>query len=134
MIEKARGEPGGRQASAIVLGVAGVGFLLLLVLALEGLQGAFGTVIPPAVLAMALLTLFFVWYGRVPGFVAQGAGLLFRVFPLLFIPPLVAIIRFADVIAREWLILLLVVSLSTFAGLVVTAVVYRIARQWGASR
>jgi holin-like protein len=108
-------------------GLAGVGSLLLLVVALEGLVGALGVVIPPAVLAMALLTLFFVWHGGVPDFLARGATILFRVFPLLFVPPLVSVIGFRDIIIKEWLILLLVVSLSTVAGLITTAIIYRCA-------
>lgn len=106
-------------------GTAGIGFFVLLVLALEGLVAGFALPVPSAVLAMALLTVFFVWNGGVPAFVATGAGFLFRIFPLLFIPPLVGIVKLRDVVVAEWLSLLLVVTLSTVMGLLAAAAAYR---------
>jgi len=131
MTKNGGGKLGQGPAPSVMPGLAGVVFLLLLVTALEGLVGALGVVIPPAVLAMALLTLFFLWHGGVPDFLARGATFLFRVFPLLFVPPLVSLIGFRDIIIREWLILLLVVSFSTVVGLMATAVIYRCASKGG---
>ena len=106
-------------------GLAGGGFLLILVVGLEALLGRMAFIVPASVVAMAVLTLFFVWRGTVPGFIATGATMLFRIFPLLFIPPLVGVIRLKDLVFDNGLALLLIVTLSTFIGLVVTAVLYR---------
>ena len=111
--------------SQAIAGVAGIGFFILLVLALEFFLTGFGVPVPSAVLAMALLTAFFIWHGNVPAFLATGAGFLFRVFPLLFIPPLVGIVKLREVMVAEWLPLLLVVTVSTVLGLVTAALAYR---------
>lgn len=109
----------------LVAGLAGTGFFLLLVLGLEGLLAGVGFIVPAAVVAMALLTLFFLMRGAVPGFIASGATMLFRIFPLLFIPPLVGVVRLMDTVFANGIALLLVVTLSTFLGLIVTAMIYR---------
>ena len=74
---------------------------------------------------MVVLVVFFLWHGQGPRFIAMGAGYLFRLFPLLFIPPLVGVVRLRNVIIAEWLALILVVTLSTLVGLLATAFTYR---------
>ncbi|WP_262689926.1 CidA/LrgA family protein [Kordiimonas aestuarii] len=106
-------------------GLAGVAFLTLVALALGGLVEGFVIPIPSSVLAMAVLTLFFIWNKGVPRFIDTGAGYLFRIFPLLFIPPLVAIVDLMELLKQQWLLLLLIVTLSTFLSIVVAALTYQ---------
>ncbi len=113
----------GRQR--ILQTAVGIGFMLLLVLALDGLVKGFALPLPATVLAMAALTVFFIWNKGVPGFLDAGARGLFRIFPLLFIPALVSTVEIRNFIAQQWVVLLLIVTFSTFAGLVASVLVYR---------
>lgn len=105
--------------------IGGIAFLLLLLLALDGFCEALGFAIPSPILAMAVLLLFLVVHGKVPDFIDAAASLLFRIFPLLFIPALVSTIALADEVRGHWLMLLLVVTISSFLGLLGAALVFK---------
>lgn len=104
----------------------GLAFLALLVLGLDGLCQALGLPVPTPIVAMGVLVIFFLRHGSVPVFIDDAAHALFRIFPLLFIPALVSIVTFTDLIKSHWLILFGVVTLSSFMGLAAAAVALKI--------
>ena len=106
--------------------LAGIVLLVLMAQAVDGLVRAFAVPVPAPVVSLLLMVLFLHWQGRVPDFLDLGTSFLFRIFPLLFIPPLVALHHQTDVIAAFWPALLLIVSLSTAIGLVASAWLFRI--------
>ncbi|MCJ9429716.1 CidA/LrgA family protein [Kordiimonas marina] len=122
------------EKASVVQSVLGVGFFLGLVEVVDWGVRRYGLNLPAPVLAMALLTLGLAFQKRVPATLSAGAGLLFRLFPLFFIPPLVAIVAVMDVVVRSWAALLFAVSISTFVGLAVTALVFRGLRKAQAGR
>ncbi|WP_417460509.1 CidA/LrgA family protein [Kordiimonas sp.] len=103
-------------------------FFALLVLGLDGLCQALGLAIPTPIVAMGVLAIFFVSHGKVPEFIDDTANALFRIFPLLFIPALVSIITLTDLIESHWLVLLLVVTVSSFLGLAAAALAFKAMR------
>ncbi|NVJ68950.1 MAG: CidA/LrgA family protein [Alphaproteobacteria bacterium] len=105
--------------------LAGIGFLVLLLYAVDGIKQALGLPVPSAIVAMLLLTFFFASQRRVPDFVDQGAKALMRVIPLLFIPPLVAILDVRAMVLSHPVVLFLAVTGSTLVGLVVTGLLYK---------
>jgi len=111
--------------ASLLQSVLGVGFFLVLVEVVDWGVRRYGITLPAPVLAMALLTLGLALQKRVPATLSAGAGLLFRLFPLFFIPPLVAIVNVLGLVERSWGVLLFAVSISTFLGLAVTALVFK---------
>jgi holin-like protein len=117
----------------MIKSLAGVFALLLFAAALDGLVTAFALPLPAPVVAMALLLLFLNWNGHVPDYLDLGIAFLFRLFPLFFIPPLVALVPLRDLIAAHWFVLLFTVTVSTALGLMVTALLYKALRRGGAA-
>ena len=109
--------------------IAGIFVIALLYFALEGLGRMIVLPLPSAVLGILVLSVLLLWLGRIPDYLGEGAETLIRLFPLLFIPPLVAVSDLGALISRHWLVLLLAVSVSTLTGLWVTAFVYRALRK-----
>ena len=109
--------------------IGGLAFFALTVLALDGFRQALGIPVPTPILAMALLAFFFLRHGKVPDFIEDAANTLFRIFPLLFIPALVSIITLTSLVKDHWLVLLLVVTLSSLIGLTGAALTYKAMRR-----
>ncbi|TNE60546.1 MAG: CidA/LrgA family protein [Alphaproteobacteria bacterium] len=124
-------KPDTTPARAWFMQIAGVGFFAGLVLVVDWAVRHTGLPLPAPVVAMALLVLGLGLQKRVPRTLDAGAGLLFRIFPLLFIPPLVALVAVGDILLRQWLVLLFAVTASTFIGLAVTALLFRAFRKTG---
>ena len=105
---------------------AGIAFLTLLYLAVDGLAEVSGVPVPSAILAMATLALFLHWHQRVPDFIADGSDALVRLFPLLFVPPLVAVADLGALLSGQAVVLFCAVVASTLVGLFATAIIYRV--------
>ncbi|MGM0520550.1 MAG: CidA/LrgA family protein [Pseudomonadota bacterium] len=99
------------------------GFLILLLCQLTGewLMVWLGIPVPGPVAGMILLLIGLVLYGRVPEYLRMPAEGLIRHLSLLFVPAGVGLMVFADVLAQQWLAILLSLLLSTFITLIVTA-------------
>lgn len=102
----------------------GFAILLLLQAAGEGITHATGLPFPGPVVGMALLMVCLRWEAvRQP--VQAAAELLLAHLSLLFVPVGVGIITHLDLIGRYGAKLLLVIVLSTWVGMAVTALVLR---------
>lgn len=102
------------------------GFAWLLVLQLVGevLERGFGLPFPGPVIGMALLIPALRWpLVREP--VAEAAGFLLSHLSLLFVPVGVGVITHLDVLRDQGLRLMVVVVLSTWIGMAVSALVLR---------
>lgn len=112
---------------------AGILFLTLLYLAVDGLVQAFSVPVPAAIVAMAVLALFLQWHKRVPDFIAAGSDALVRLFPLLFVPPLVAVADLGALLWGQAVVLFCAVVASTLVGLFITVILYRVVAGRGAA-
>ncbi|SDE69896.1 CidA/LrgA family protein [Kordiimonas lacus] len=81
--------------------------------------------LPAPILGLLLLTAVLLARRGVPEVIAAGSDTLIRIFPLLFIPPIVALLDVKALVLSAPLVLLLAVSASTLVGLLVTAFLYR---------
>ncbi|NVJ97198.1 MAG: CidA/LrgA family protein [Alphaproteobacteria bacterium] len=108
---------------------AGILIIAILYFLLDGLGRAVALPLPTAILGIVVLAAVLLWLGRVPEFLGNGADTLIRLFPLLFIPPLVAVSGLGALLVSHWLVLLIAISLSTFAGLAATAFIYQAFRK-----
>jgi holin-like protein len=99
------------------------GFLILLLCQLFGewLMVWLGIPVPGPVAGMILLLIGLVIFGRVPECLRMPAEGLIRHLSLLFVPAGVGLMVFADVLAQQWLAILLSLLISTFITLIVTA-------------
>ena len=103
------------------------GFLLLLSCQLAGelLMLLLGLPIPGPVAGMLILFLGLLWYGEVPASLRLPAEGLIRYLALLFVPAGVGLIQHFELLAQEWLVILLTLISSTLVTLVFTALVFR---------
>jgi holin-like protein len=102
----------------------GLAFLLLLQAAGEGLTHAFALPFPGPVVGMVLLLPALQWrWLREP--VMAAAELLLSHLSLLFVPVGVGVITQLQLVSRYGLQLLVVIVLSTWIGMAVTAIVLR---------
>jgi len=102
----------------------GLALLLLLQAAGEGLTHAFALPFPGPVVGLVLLLLALNWsWIREP--VAAVAELLLANLSLLFVPVGVGVITHLQLVSRYGLQLLVVIVLSTWIGMAVTALVLR---------
>ncbi len=81
---------------------------------------------PAPILGLLVLTVFLLLWRGVPDVLAAGSRSLIRIFPLLFIPPIVALLQVKALVLSAPLVLLLAISASTLVGLLVTAFLYRL--------
>lgn len=103
------------------------GFLALLALLCVGdlISGSFGLPVPGAVLAMGLAVLLCMVRPAIAERLEPAATLLIRHLSLLFVPAGVGVVAIAAQLSGEWLAVLVTLVLSTFASIVVTALVAR---------
>ncbi len=107
-----------------MIALRGLSMLLLLQAAGEALTHALGLPFPGPVVGMVLLLPALHWAPvREP--VAAAAGLLLQHLSLLFVPVGVGVITHLDLVARYGVRLLVVIVLSTWVGMAVTALVLR---------
>jgi holin-like protein len=85
----------------------------------------FALPLPAPILGLLMLTAFLLAWRDVPDVIAAGSDTLIRIFPLLFIPPIVALLDAKALALSAPLVLVLAVSASTLVGLLVTAFLYR---------
>ena len=98
--------------------------LIGLQLAGTALAGVLGLPVPGPVVGLLVLLVWLVAGGRQPSGLAAAADGFIRYLPLLFVPAAVGLVQYLDVLSEQGLVLLLVVVLSTLAGLLVTALVF----------
>jgi len=107
-----------------MMALRGLAFLLLLQAAGEGLARALGLPFPgPVIGLMLLLAALRVAWVREP--IAVVAEFLLEHLSLLFVPVGVGVITHLDLVSRYGFQLLLVIALSTWVGMVTTALVLR---------
>ncbi|MFC3051754.1 CidA/LrgA family protein [Kordiimonas pumila] len=80
----------------------------------------------PSIAVMVGLLVFLRIYGRVPALLDAGANSLFRLFPLLFIPPVVMVVAVKDLLLTNMAALLFAVTASCLLGLATSAFIYRL--------
>ncbi|MBA4502486.1 CidA/LrgA family protein [Marinobacterium marinum] len=103
------------------------GLLLLLVCQLLGewIVLALALPVPGPVMGMVLLLIALIVAKRVPEAVRMSAEGLLRHLALLFVPAGVGLMVHAELIAAEWLVILLALVVSTVVTIVVTALVLK---------
>jgi holin-like protein len=99
--------------------------LLLFQLAGETLSMFFGLPVPGPVIGMGLLFIALVIRGAVPAALHDTASTLLQHLSLLFVPAGVGVMLHFQRIAQEWLPILASLVLSTFATILVTALILR---------
>jgi holin-like protein len=104
-----------------------VGLLLLLLCQLLGewIVLALGLPVPGPVFGMILLLAGLIARGRVPDLIRVPAEGLLRYLALLFVPAGVGLMVHAELIAAEWLIIMLALVVSTVVTILVTALVLK---------
>lgn len=103
------------------------GLLLLLVCQLLGewVVLAFALPVPGPVMGMVLLLLGLILAKRVPGTIRMSAEGLLRHLALLFVPAGVGLMVHAELIAAEWLVILVALVVSTVVTILVTALILK---------
>ncbi|MBR9829864.1 MAG: CidA/LrgA family protein [Oceanospirillales bacterium] len=103
------------------------GLLLLLGCQLLGewIVLALALPVPGPVMGMVLLLVGLVVHGKVPGWLRVPAEGLLRHLALLFVPAGVGLMVHAELIAAEWLVILVALVLSTVVTILVTALVLK---------
>ena len=102
----------------------GLAILLLLQAAGEGLSRAFALLLPGPVLGLVLLLVALQW-PRLREPVAATAEFLLAHLSLLFVPVGVGVVMHLDLVSRHGARLLVVIVVSTWLGLAVTALLLR---------
>ena len=80
--------------------------------------------VPSAVVGILVLLSFMHFSPRYHSDLDRAAAPLLRFLPLFFIPAGVGIMKYTDILTREWLVLGTAIFASTLLGLIVTAIVY----------
>lgn len=104
-----------------------MGLLILLVCQLLGewLVLALVLPVPGPVMGMVLMLVALILMGRVPGMIRTPSEGLLRHLALLFVPAGVGLTVHAELIAKEWLVILVALILSTVVTIIVTALVLK---------
>ena len=100
--------------------------LIGLQLAGTAFAGVLGLPVPGPVIGLLVLLVWLLAGGRCSAGLEAAAEGFIRYLPLLFVPAAVGLVQYLDVLSEQGLVLLLVVVLSTLAGLLVTALVFTI--------
>lgn len=108
-------------------GLQGLAFLLLMQSAGEALSHFLHLPVPGPVVGMVLLLLALQW-GPVQRAVAPAAGFLLTHLSLLFVPVGVGVMTHLDLLGAYGLRLVVVIVLSTWAGMAATVLVLRLFR------
>lgn len=103
----------------------GLTILIFLQFTGELIAGVTRLPVPGPVIGLALLAGFALWRGRMPEPVVIAGDAILRHLSLLFVPAGVGLIAFGDRLAREGLLLVIVLVLSTAITMTVTALVFR---------
>ncbi|MCZ8259731.1 MAG: CidA/LrgA family protein [Beijerinckiaceae bacterium] len=103
----------------------GLTILIFLQFTGELIAGLARLPIPGPVIGLALLAGFALWRGRMPEPVVIAGDAILRHLSLLFVPAGVGLIAFGDRLAREGLLIVIVLVLSTAITMTVTALVFR---------
>jgi holin-like protein len=103
------------------------GLLLLLICQLLGewIVLALGLPVPGPVMGMVLLLLGLVMKQTTPDWIRSPAEGLLRHLALLFVPAGVGLMVHAELIAAEWLVILVALVTSTIVTIIVTALVLK---------
>ena len=109
----------------MVRSLVGVFILVALLYGATFVVRALALPLPAPILGLLVLTAFLVLRRGVPPIIEAGSRALIRIFPLLFVPPIVALLAHKALVLSAPLVLLLAVSVSTIIGLLVTAFLYR---------
>ncbi len=104
--------------------IVGISFFLGFVLFLSYSFEAFGIPFPPAITGLIVLFLWLCTQKKAPQFLEEGAAMLFRFFPLLFVPPLTQVAGVMDSVYANLAVLLFATTVSSLFGLWVTAKLY----------
>lgn len=105
--------------------LAGLLLLLLCQLVGEWIVLALALPVPGPVMGMVLLLVGLIIVKRVPEAVRVSAEGLLRHLALLFVPAGVGLMVHAELIAAEWLVILLALVVSTVVTILVTALVLK---------
>ena len=101
---------------------------LLIGLQLGGtaLAAVLGLPVPGPVLGLLMLLVWLIAGGRRPQQLEPLADSFIRYLPLLFVPAAVGVVQYLDLVSAQGAVLLLVIVLSTLAGLLATVVVFSV--------
>ncbi|WP_417534576.1 CidA/LrgA family protein [Marinobacterium stanieri] len=104
-----------------------MGLLILLVCQLLGewLVLALALPVPGPVMGMVLMLVALILMRRVPDMIRTPSEGLLRHLALLFVPAGVGLTVHAELIAKEWLVILVALVLSTVVTIIVTALVLK---------
>ncbi|WP_010321804.1 CidA/LrgA family protein [Marinobacterium stanieri] len=104
-----------------------MGLLILLVCQLLGewLVLALALPVPGPVMGMVLMLVALIVMRRVPDMIRTPSEGLLRHLALLFVPAGVGLTVHAELIAKEWLVILVALVLSTVVTIIVTALVLK---------
>jgi holin-like protein len=116
-----------------MIALQGLALLLLLQAAGEALSHAAGLPIPGPVVGLLLLLLAVQWR-RVRSPISAAAELLLSHLSLLFVPVGVGVITHLELVSRYGVELIVVIVLSTWIGMTVTALVLRALLRRSASK
>ena len=108
--------------------VFGIAFFVASIFAAQWAVEAVGLPVPASVAAMVMIAVGLAVLGKVPSAIEEGAAVLFRIFPLLFIPAIVGVVTVLDLVTNNWLLLIFAITGSSLLGLLVTALLYRALR------
>ena len=95
--------------------------LLLYQLAGELVSRIFGLPVPGPVIGMVLLFLTLLAKGRISPEMHVNSSILLRHLGLLFVPAAAGVMLHLDRVGKEWLPIAVALTISTFAGMAVTA-------------
>ena len=85
---------------------------------------------PGPVIGLLVLLVWLLAVGRRPAGLEAAAEAFIRYLPLLFVPAAVGLVQYLDLLSEQGLVLIVVIVLSTLAGLLVTALVFTIVAGW----
>ena len=104
--------------------------LIGLQLAGTAFAGLLGLPVPGPVIGLLVLLVWLLAGGWRPAGLEAAAEGFIRYLPLLFVPAAVGLIQYLDLLSEQGLVLIVVIVLSTLAGLLATALMFTIVAGW----
>ena len=104
--------------------------LIGLQLAGTAFAGLLGLPVPGPVIGLLVLLVWLLAGGRRPAGLEAAAEGFIRYLPLLFVPAAVGLVQYLDLLSEQGLVLIVVIVLSTLAGLLATALIFTIVAGW----
>ena len=104
--------------------------LIGLQLAGTAFAGLLGLPVPGPVIGLLVLLFLLLAGGRRPAGLEAAAEGFIRYLPLLFVPAAVGLVQYLDLLSEQGLVLIVVIVLSTLAGLLATALMFTIVAGW----